>query len=93
MTEDVQNHVSDTLSNNDKAVIEDTLHFVAERSWQLSGERFFRELVNHLGKSLKVEFATCGVISPDQLDLVESVAYFSHGEILPNIRYSTDGAP
>lgn len=93
MTEDVQNHVSGTLSNNDKAVIEDTLHFVAERSWQLSGENFFREMVNHLGNSLKVEFATCGVITADQLNLVESVAFFSHGEIIPNVRYSTDGAP
>lgn len=93
MSREVQINPSPVLSSGDKAVIEDTLHFVAERSWQLSGAAFFKDLVCHLGKSLNVGFATCGVMVPNEVGTVESVAFYSHGETVPNIRYSVAGAP
>jgi hemerythrin-like metal-binding protein/PAS domain S-box-containing protein len=81
------------FTDNERAMLSETLRFVAEQAWRVSGTGFFSELVSYLGESLNVAFAFCDMIDPDDDMTVETLALFAHGEITKNIRYSLKHTP
>lgn len=72
--------------------LEDTLLFVAERSWAISAEEFFPSLVRHLGESLGMDYAIVSALADDG-ETVETVAVYAMGQIAPNMRYALRDTP
>jgi PAS domain S-box-containing protein len=56
-----------------------------------TGAPFFRSLVTHLGHALQADLVIAGEI--ESPEVVQTVAAFHAGEIVPNIRYELDGTP
>ncbi len=77
----------------DRDLIEETLRFVAERSWRLGDAGFFQDLVSFLGRALGVSYAFCDAIDQDDPTKVNTIALFAHGEVTENISYSLKDTP
>ena len=77
----------------DRAKIEQTLFFVAQRGWQTAEADFLTGLVAHLAETLDVEFAFVGRLTGEDRSRVETVALSAHGEIVENITYDLKGTP
>ena len=77
----------------DRAKIEQTLFFVAQRGWQTAEADFLTVLVAHLAETLDVEFAFVGRLTGEDRSRVETVALSAHGEIVENITYDLKGTP
>ena len=80
-------------SVHQRAMIDETLNFVVGRSWYLEETDFFEELVTHLGDALGVTYALCGAVASNDDRMIETVALYDHGGIVPNVQYNLDGAP
>lgn len=72
--------------------LEETLRFVAERSWAIGAEEFFPSLVRHLGDSLGMDYAMVSALADDG-ETAETVAVYALGQIAPNMRYPLRDTP
>ncbi len=81
------------FTDSERTTLTDTLRFVAERAWRVSGTGFFIELVSYLGETLDVAFAFCDMIDPKDDMTVQTLALYAHGEISENISYSLKDTP
>ena len=71
--------------------IDDALNFIAQKSWQLSSEDFFKSLVAYLGRTFGLDYVLINKLRDEET--AESVALFVQGEIAPNLSYSLRGTP
>jgi PAS domain S-box-containing protein len=84
---------TDSISSDERALIDKTLRFVAERTWRVGSSEFFYDLVKYLGESLGLAFAFCDMIDPDDDSKVQTLALYAHGKITENISYSLRDTP
>jgi PAS domain S-box-containing protein len=75
----------------ERQLLEDALHFVAERGWAISGEEFFPSLVQHLAQWLGVDYALVARLLPDEQ--AETVAFSALGGMLSPLRYPLRDTP
>jgi len=76
----------------ERKLIEETLKFVAQKGWELSGDRFLPALVMFLGET----FATDYVFVAKLLEngkFAETMALLDHGKPAPNFCYSLSDTP
>jgi len=78
---------------DDRAILDEALHFVAQRSWRATESEFFDDLVKFLGSTLNVAYAFCDAIDPADHSMVETLALYAHGKTSDNIRYSLKDTP
>lgn len=81
------------FSTEERQIIDETLRFVAERAWSVTGAEFFSDLVTFLGTSLNVDYALCDRIDPTDETVVHSLAVYAHGTVTENITYNLEGTP
>jgi len=93
MVHDQQPASAGVFSDSDRALIDQTLHFVAERVWRVTDAEFFYELVKYLGESLGVAYAFCDTIDPNDNTLVQTLALYANGEMSENISYNLKDTP
>ncbi|MDF9392192.1 MULTISPECIES: sensor domain-containing protein [Methylococcus] len=72
--------------------MEETLQFIAQRSWARDGDAFFSTIAHYLGKTLGVDYVVIDRLMRD-VNLVETVAMYARGEDLPTICYRLAGTP
>jgi diguanylate cyclase (GGDEF)-like protein/PAS domain S-box-containing protein len=72
--------------------MEETLQFIAQRSWATEGEAFFSAIEHYLGRILGVDYVVIDRLARDA-ELAETVALYARGEDLPNICYRLAGTP
>ena len=72
--------------------LRDTLQFLAQRGWSVTGEDFFQSLVQYLAKTLGVEYALVDNLL-DRGETAETIALYALDGIASNIRYSLRDAP
>ncbi len=77
----------------DQNRVDEALRFVANRSWRISDNDFFNDLVIFLGKLLNVNYAFCNQIIPHDITSVKSLALYANGKIAPNISYALEDTP
>ena len=70
---------------------EQTLEFVAQNGWALRHEDFLAQLVEHIGQTLGVDYAFVGRLK--DLQTVQTIGLYAKGKMVPDIEYSTRGAP
>jgi len=80
-------------ARDDRAILDEALHFVAQRSWRVTDSGFFDDLVKFLGNTLNVAYAFCDSIDPTDHSMVETLALYAYGETTENIRYSLKDTP
>jgi PAS domain S-box-containing protein len=71
--------------------IEQLLGFVAQEGWSGPQEDFFIRLVEYIGKILAVDYVFIGQRKDDQT--VQTAGLYARGKIVPDMEYSTRGAP
>jgi len=81
------------FSARERALVNETLRFVASRAWRVTDTDFFYDLVRYLGENLGVTYAFCDTINPTDNTIVETLALYAHGEITGNISYSLKDTP
>ncbi|QJD31370.1 EAL domain-containing protein [Methylococcus geothermalis] len=72
--------------------MEETLRFIAQRSWATEGEAFFSGMARHLGKTLGVDYVIIDRLTRES-EFAETVALYARGEELPHICYRLTGTP
>jgi PAS domain S-box-containing protein len=72
--------------------IEHALKFVAQCGWAVSGEKFFPALARYLGEALDAAYVLIGKLAEGK-DAAETVALYSRGDIVPNLRYELRDTP
>lgn len=72
--------------------VEEALLFLARRGWQSSGENFFEALAQFLGEQLDMDYVFIDRLTENPEE-AETVALFSRGSIVPNLRYALKGTP
>ena len=77
---------------DEQSLIDETLRFLAGQPWRTSDSTFLQELTCHLGRTLDVAYALCGILSRDDLETVQTVALYNHGKLVPNMTYSQKGS-
>lgn len=93
MTHDGRKAGVEAFSDADRALIDRTLHFVAERASRVTGNEFFVELVKYLGEALDVAYAFCDKIDHADDKVVNTLALYAHGKISENISYNLKDTP
>jgi PAS domain S-box-containing protein len=73
--------------------VEDTLRFIAQRSWAGTADTFLIALAGYLGVTLGMDYVLIAQLADDDHTMVETVALYAKGEILPNMRYELKGTP
>ncbi|NQU36414.1 MAG: PAS domain S-box protein [Actinobacteria bacterium] len=76
----------------ERKLVEDTLHFVADRGWQEEAGKFFPSLVKYLAEATGVEYVLIARLGEDGVT-AETVAFFAHGGPAENITYPLKGTP
>jgi PAS domain S-box-containing protein len=84
---------ADSISGDERTLIDETLRFVAERTWRLGDSEFFYDLVKFLSETLGLAFAFCDMIDAKDNTNVQTLALYAHGEITENISYSLKDTP
>ncbi len=82
--------ISTDLTGRKRA--EEALKAVVEGTANDTAKDFFRSLVHHLGSTLGSKFALVGVLDQSK-EYVETLALWSGGEQLENVRYRRSGTP
>ncbi len=72
---------------------EETLRFVAQLGWLDGSGNFPVSLARHLGKALGVEYVLIHRLDENDHGMVETVALYAKGAIIPNIRYALKDTP
>lgn len=72
---------------------EDTLGNIARGVSALTGELFFRSLVEYLGKTLDVAYVFAGMMVDGGVAKVSTIAVYANGKIADNIEYELAGTP
>jgi signal transduction histidine kinase/ActR/RegA family two-component response regulator len=67
------------------------LSFIAEEGWSGSQGDFFARLVEYIGRALGVDYVLIGRRKDDQT--VQTTGLYARGRIVPDMEYSTRGAP
>ena len=73
--------------------IDATLRFLVSRGGQRTGMDFLEYLVRFVGDTLGVAYAFCGRLDSGESQEVETLAVYSHGEIVPNMSYALADTP
>lgn len=71
--------------------VEEVFRNIAEGVSAVTGETFFRSLVEYLAKSLDVDFALVGELLEE--DKVRTIAIYARGEFADNFEYDLEGSP
>ena len=77
---------------SEKRRIHDLLHFIAERGRSTNGNAFLSTLAHYLGEMLKVDCVIIGHLE-ETGGTIETVAFYAHGAIQPNMRYELANTP
>jgi len=70
---------------------ERTLEFIAQSGWAGRHEDFLAQLVEHIGQTLRMAYVFIGRLKDFQT--VQTIGLYANGRIVPDIEYSTRGAP
>jgi diguanylate cyclase (GGDEF)-like protein/PAS domain S-box-containing protein len=77
----------------DKKRVEDAIRLIAAGVSSATGERFFRQLVQSLGKLFNADYVFIGVLDEHDAQRVNTLAVSAHGEIAPDLSYTLAGTP
>ena len=77
---------------SERKKIEELQSFIAQRDWEISGAGFLPSLAERLGKILSVEYVIIDKLG-DAPATAETMGLYSHGAVVPNLRYSLVGTP
>jgi GAF domain-containing protein len=75
-----------------KALIEETLYFIAQQGWKESRHDFFNALVTFLSQKLGAEYALVDELLPDGLT-ARTVGISVAGQVVSHIEYALKGTP
>jgi PAS domain S-box-containing protein len=81
------------LDITERKRIEETLYFIAQRSWAMTGEVFFAALVQHLAEALGVDYAYVGELVEDHSQTIRTTALYALGRMAEPIEYSLVHSP
>jgi diguanylate cyclase (GGDEF)-like protein/PAS domain S-box-containing protein len=73
--------------------IEDALRNIAAGVSAATGERFFQQLVLHLGKLFEARYAFIGLLDETDRNLINTLAVSQDGAIVDNVSYRLDDTP
>ncbi len=75
--------------------IEETLYYVAQQSWTLTGDAFFCSLVEYLARTLKVDYALVGELQeePNTEQTIRTVGYYAVTGLAENVDYALARTP
>jgi PAS domain S-box-containing protein len=95
---DEESHQSHTLamisrSSTTSQRIETAVRDIAEGISAATGPTFFRSLMQHLAKTLAVDYAFVGAVSPEDGTRVRTVAVCADGQMAPNFEYDLRDTP
>ncbi|MDO9512377.1 MAG: PAS domain S-box protein [Bacteroidales bacterium] len=80
------------VDNTKQKLTEETLRFIAERSWEVRGESFFNALASYIGRVTQVNYVIIGEIDSAH-ENSQSLAFYSKGSIIENYQYKLDSTP
>lgn len=69
------------------------LRQITEGLSAVTGSAFFRSLVQHLARTLEVEYALVGVFAQNRLDRIRTLAFFADGRFVDGVEYDLPGTP
>jgi nitrogen-specific signal transduction histidine kinase len=75
----------------DRKQTEGLLGFVAQEGWSGPQENFLPQLVQYIGRTLAVDYVFVGRVKDEQT--VQTCGFYAKGKLVPDIEYSTRGAP
>ncbi len=84
------------LDITDRKRIEETLYYIAQRSWATTSDAFFDSLVQHLGKTLGVDYAFIGELDQDTVQGAQKLrmtALYALGSSAAPLEYDLAGTP
>lgn len=93
MAHDQKTNNFEPYTESERVLIDQALHFVADRAWRVTDSAFFYDLVQHLGESLKAAYAFCATLDPNDDTVVNTLALYAYGEISENISYPLRDTP
>jgi PAS domain S-box-containing protein len=73
--------------------IEETLYYIAQRSWALTGQAFFDSLVQHLAASLGVDYAFVGELTEGGVRKLRTTALYARGALAEPVEYNLEYSP
>ncbi len=76
----------------EKAGVEKTLRFVAQRGWAVKGEAFIPAIVRYLAEMFAVDYAFVGRLRMNKAS-IESIAFYAKGQLVENFQYDLINTP
>jgi diguanylate cyclase (GGDEF)-like protein/PAS domain S-box-containing protein len=77
----------------DRKRTEEILQNIAHGVTAVTGDLFFRSLVQHLAGALKVDYVFIAALKKDSQQMVETIALWARGAIVDNMTYDLKGTP
>jgi PAS domain S-box-containing protein len=88
---EITNYVAIKQDITNRKQTEQFLSFIAQEGWSGSQEDFLARLVQYIGQTLGVDYVLIGRRKDDHT--VQTTGLYAKGGIVPDIEYSTRGAP